>query len=98
MSQDDVAALVRIGREHPTANKVRHAFMKLSGEEAVAASFNLPGFCQAFGITHPLLDTPSQTLKIWEEKVSPLEQNKELPKLKFHAGPVAAPVVPLQTR
>ena len=79
----DVQAIIRISREHPVANKVRHAFSALSREEAVAASYNFLGFCRACGIEHPFLATLQQSLKIWEEKVSPLEKNQELAKLKF---------------
>jgi hypothetical protein len=83
VTQEDVQAIIRISKEHPTANKVRHGFQQLGREEAVAASFNFLGFCRACGIDHPFLATLRESLKIWEEKVSPLEKSQELAKLKF---------------
>ena len=83
LDAQDAQAIIRIAREHPTANKVRHGFQELGREEAVAASFNFLGFCRACEIVHPFLDTLAQTLKIWEEKVSPLAKSQELSKLKF---------------
>jgi hypothetical protein len=83
VTQADVQAIIRISKEHPTANKVRHGFQQLGKEEAVAASFNFLGFCRACGISHPFLATLAQTLKIWEEKVSPLQRSQELARLKF---------------
>jgi hypothetical protein len=83
VTQDDVQALIRISREHPVANRVRHAFQQLGKEEAVAASFNFLGFCKACGITHPFLETLKEGLKYWEEKVSPLQGSKELSKLRY---------------
>lgn len=79
----DVQAIIRIQKEHPTANKVRHGFLHLGKEEAFAASYNFLGFCRACGITHPFLETLKESLKIWEEKVSPLENSQELRKLRF---------------
>ncbi|MGA2478317.1 MAG: hypothetical protein ABSG63_06150 [Spirochaetia bacterium] len=49
----------------------------------MATSFNFLGFCRVCEIVHPFLDTLAQTLKIWEEKVSPLAKSQELSKLKF---------------
>jgi hypothetical protein len=40
LAPEDAQAIIRIAREHPTANKVRHGFQELGREEAVAASFN----------------------------------------------------------
>lgn len=83
VTQEDLQAIIRVSKEHPTANKVRHGFLPLSKEEAVAASFNFLGFCRACGIAHPFLETLKQSLKIWDEKVSPLQKSQELAKLKF---------------
>ena len=83
VSPDDLQAINRISREHPTANKVRHGFLSLSKEEAVAASHNFLGFCRTCGIEHPFLATLSRTMEIWDEKVSPLEKSQELAKLTF---------------
>ncbi len=79
----DLQAMVRIQKEHPTANRVRHAMIPLSKEEAVAASYNFLGFCRACGIDHPFLATLRDSLRIWEEKISPIEKNQELAKLKY---------------
>ena len=79
----DLQAIIRISREHPTANKVRHGFMPLGKEEAVAATFNFLGFCRACGIAHPFLDTLKASLTAWDEKVSPLQKSQELGRLKF---------------
>jgi predicted TIM-barrel fold metal-dependent hydrolase len=83
VTQEDLQAIIRISKEHPTANKVRHGFLPLGKEEAVAASFNFLGFCRACGISHPFLETLRQSLKIWDEKVSPLQKSQELAKLRF---------------
>jgi len=79
----DQEAIVRISKEHPTANKVRHQFQRLDPEEAVAATHNFLGFCRACGIGHPFLDTLRGSLKVWEEKKSPIERSTELAKLRF---------------
>jgi len=46
----DLQAVTRIAKEHPTANKVRHGFLPLGKEEAVAAHIQLPGILP--GIRH----------------------------------------------
>jgi hypothetical protein len=79
----DLQAIIRISREHPTANKVRHGFLPLGKEEAVAATYNFLGFCRASGIAHPFLDTLKASLAVWDEKVSPLQKSHELGRLKF---------------
>ena len=79
----DLQAIVRIQKEHPTANQVRHAMIPLSKEEAVAASYNFLGFCRACAIDHPFLATLRDSLRIWDEKTSPIEKNQELAKLKY---------------
>ena len=83
VTQDEVQAIIRISREHPTANKVRHAFLKLDPEEAVAATHNFLGFCRACGIGHPFLETLKASLTAWDEKQSPLAKSQELGKLRF---------------
>jgi hypothetical protein len=79
----DLQAIIRISKEHPTANKVRHSFLPLGKEEAVAATYNFLGFCRASGIAHPFLDTLKASLAVWDEKVSPLQKSQELGRLKF---------------
>jgi hypothetical protein len=81
VDNQDIQAIIRISREHPTANKVRHSFLSLGREEAVAASFNFLGFCRACGIAHPFLETLKESLKVGDEKVSPLQKSQELAKL-----------------
>ena len=80
---DDQQAIIRISKEHPTANRVRHQFQRLDPEEAVAATHNFLGFCRACGIGHPFLDTLRGSLKVWDEKKSPIERSTELAKLRF---------------
>jgi hypothetical protein len=79
----DLQAIIRLSREHPTANKVRHGFLPVGREEAVASTYNFLGFCRACGIEHPFLATLKDSLKAWEDRVSPLERSQELAKLKF---------------
>jgi hypothetical protein len=79
----DLQAIIRIAKEHPTANKVRHSFLPLGKEEAVAATYNFLAFCRASGISHPFLETLKASLKVWDEKVSPLQKSQELGRLKF---------------
>ncbi len=79
----DLQAVTRIAKEHPTANKVRHGFLPLGKEEAVAATYNFLGFCRASGIVHPFLDTLKASLNVWDEKVSPIQKSQELGRLKF---------------
>ena len=50
VDSQDIQAIIRISREHSTANKVRHGFLQLGREEAVAATHNFLGFCRACGI------------------------------------------------
>jgi hypothetical protein len=83
VTPDDLQAIIRISKEHPTANKVRHGFLQLGKEEAVAATWNFLGFCRACGIEHPVISTLKESLKVWEEKVSPLEKSQELSRLKY---------------
>ena len=84
---DDQQAIVRISKEHPMANRVRHQMQRLDPEEAVAASHNFLGFCRACGISHPFLATLRTGLKVWEEKKSPIEKSTELAKLPPSRGP-----------
>jgi hypothetical protein len=70
-------------KEHPTANRVRHGFLPLGKEEAVAATYNFLGFCRASGIGHSFLDKLKDSLSVWDEKVSPLQKSQELGRLKF---------------
>ncbi len=79
----DLQAIIRMAKEHPTANKVRHGFLPLGKEEAVAATYNFLGFCRASGIVHPFLDTLKMSLNVWDEKVSPIQKSQELGRLKF---------------
>jgi hypothetical protein len=83
VDHQDTQAIVRMIKEHPTANKVRHGFLPLGKEEAVAATYNFLGFCRASGITHPFLDKLKDGLTVWDEKVSPLQKSQELGRLKF---------------
>lgn len=47
----DQEAIIRISKEHPTANRVRHQMQRLDPEEAVAASHNFLGFCRRARLT-----------------------------------------------
>jgi hypothetical protein len=79
----DLQAIIRLSREHPTANKVRHGFLQVGREEAVASTYNFLGFCRACGIEHPFLAALKDSLAVWEDRVSPLERSQELATLKF---------------
>jgi len=79
----DQEAIVRISKEHPVANRVRHQMQRLDPEEAVAASHNFLGFCRACGIDHPFLKSLRDSLKVWQDKKSPIERSSELARLKF---------------
>ena len=71
-------AITRLQREHVTANRVRHAFASVDAEEVCSATWNFLGFCAACGIADPFLDTLRGTLKVRDEKVSPMERSAEL--------------------
>ena len=83
VDSQDLQAIIRLSREHATANRVRHGFLPVGREEAVASSFNFLGFCRACGIEHAFLATLAESLKVWDEKVSPLQKSRELAKLRF---------------
>ena len=83
VDSQDIQAIVRMIKEHPTANRVRHGFLPLGKEEAVAATYNFLGFCRASGIAHPFLSKLTDSLAAWDEKVSPLQKSQELGRLKF---------------
>ncbi|NLJ47129.1 MAG: hypothetical protein GX430_11295, partial [Treponema sp.] len=72
----------RIVKDHELSNKVRHQFLRLSSDEAVAATYNFLGFCKAFGIDSQSLGLLRATEDSWKQRRAPLELLKELEYLK----------------
>jgi len=72
----------RIVKDHDLSNKVRHQFLRLSSDEAVAATYNFLGFCKAFGIDSQALGLLRATEDSWKQCRAPLELLKELEYLK----------------
>ncbi|MFP4409732.1 MAG: UvrD-helicase domain-containing protein, partial [Spirochaetaceae bacterium] len=73
----------RLTHEHAVTNRVRHDFRELSQEEARTATFNFLRFCEAVGWEHQLLDDFKEALKLWSGKKTPLEQYREMRKLRL---------------
>lgn len=80
---DSVRVLIRIGKEHKLTNRVRHDFRQLDAEEAAAAIHNFLGFCKLCRIDSKALDKFRERLKLWDEKVSPLERSRQLESVKL---------------
>jgi len=72
----------RIVKDHDLSNKVRHQFLRLSSDEAVAATYNFLGFCKGFGIDSQSLGLLLTTEDSWKQRRAPLELLKELEYLK----------------
>jgi len=75
--------LYEIKREHSITNCVRHDFLKISKDEALAATYNFLRFCSICGIEkYETINTLRDSLLLWDEKRSRLEENQELKELK----------------
>lgn len=73
----------RLTHEHAVTNRVRHDFQELSHEEARTATFNFLQFCEAVGWEHELLNDLKEALKLWQGKKTPLENYREMRKLRL---------------
>lgn len=79
---ESLKTISRIIQEHAITNRVRHSFTRLDREEALAATHNFLRFCALCGIGSSALSKLSQSLKLWEEKRSPLEHSEELMRIQ----------------
>ncbi len=73
----------RLTQEHAATNRVRHDFQELSSEEARSATFNFLEFCRTVGWEHHLLNELEEGLKLWRGKKTPIEQYREMRKLRL---------------
>lgn len=77
--------LNRIIKDHGATNGVRHNFWSLSKEESISMTYNFLQFCRLL----PLKDCidfsalESNVETVWDEKIVPFEQKKELKRLEF---------------
>ena len=76
---DGLNSLAQLGKQHQFTNRVRHRFLALDREEAVAATHLFVRFCSLVGLsdTQPVQEL-SRTLEVWRERVSLLEQRGTL--------------------
>lgn len=73
----------RLTHEHSATNRVRHDFHELSPEEARTATFNFLQFCEVVGWDDPLLSELQEALELWKGKKTPLQQYREMRKLRL---------------
>jgi hypothetical protein len=81
-SEDELAPLMRVIREHSLLDQVAHSFQKLDGEEARAATHNFLRFCSTAGIDSPRLRDIETNLRAWEEKRPPRSEYGELKRIQ----------------
>lgn len=73
----------RLTTEHNLTNDVRHDFRRASKSEALAATQNFLEFCRTVGWEDPRLEELQDSLKLWDTKRAPIEQHRELVKLRL---------------
>jgi len=77
--------LGNIKRDRDNTNGVRHNFERISGEEAMAMTYNFLNFCYISGFKElQELNLIKENIeKAWDEKIAPIEQREELKSAQF---------------
>jgi hypothetical protein len=72
---DGLSSLAQLGKQHYLTNRVRHDFAQIDPEEARAATSLFIRFCRLAGISEAQqLTLFTESLKLWEDKQTSLEQ------------------------
>jgi hypothetical protein len=95
LTQTARKSLIRIAKEHDLANRVRHQFMPVTKDEAVAATHNFLAFCEAAGIEDPALLELRSSLSLFDQRKSGLDLVKDLERTRKRLAEKEAMTGPL---